>query len=57
MTTADLASETIDFLADNPTAVDPFDEVLAFTFATFVDGIPVTPRGYDESEIFSEAVL
>ena len=46
----DLARETIDWMADDPTREDVADEVWAFTLATYVDGRAVTPFGYDVTE-------
>lgn len=48
----DLSSETIDWMAEDPTREDVADEVWAVSLATFVDGTPITPNGYDVSDKF-----
>jgi len=47
-----LAGETLDWMADAPRGErdDVADEVFAFALASFVDGVAVTPRGYDVTE-------
>jgi hypothetical protein len=47
-----LASATIDWMAGDPSKPDPGDEVFAFALATYVDGVPITPKGFDVSEKF-----
>lgn len=49
----DLASSTLDWMADDPSRPDPGDEVFAFALATYADGTPITPRGFDVSMKFS----
>lgn len=50
----ELASETMDWMAAAPMGKreDVSDKVWAYSLATFVDGVPVTPQGYDESHQF-----
>lgn len=49
-----LASETLLWMADEPRQrEDVADEVWAFALSTFVDGVPITPLGYDDSGAFS----
>lgn len=54
----DLADETLVWTAGAPEGhrEDVADEVWAYALATFVDGTPVTPRGYDVSETFDSEV-
>lgn len=49
-----LVDETMRWMAQAPMGAreDVADEVWAFALATFVDGVPITPRGFDESERF-----
>lgn len=49
---ADLATETLDWMATDQSKPDVADEVWAFALATHVEGVPVTPRGFDVSETF-----
>ena len=49
----ELADETMNWVAEAPMGQreDVRREVWAFALATFVDGTPITPRGFDESEV------
>jgi hypothetical protein len=48
----ELADETLDWMAEAPMGQreDVADEVWGFALATFVDGVPISPRGFDESD-------
>lgn len=50
---AGLASETGYWLADDEhQREDVTDKVWSFALATFVDGVAITPQGYDDSHLF-----
>lgn len=49
-----LASETLDWMAEDPSREDVADEVWAFALATHVGEIAITPMGYDVTDQFSE---
>jgi hypothetical protein len=51
----ELASETIDWMADDRSKPDVTGEVWAFTLATYVDGTPIATRGFDVSDAFGPA--
>jgi len=48
----ELASETIDWMADDRSKPDAAGDLWAFTLATYIDGTPITPRGFDVSAKF-----
>jgi hypothetical protein len=49
---SELACETSVWMGNAPRGARPdvCGEVWAFALATFVDGVPITPKGYDESD-------
>lgn len=54
----ELASETLDWMAeDEPNRPDVSDKVWAYCLATFVDGVAISPMGYDETWVFEEVYL
>lgn len=54
-----LAAETTDWMAQRPMGEreDVADQLWAFSLATFVDGVAITPLGYDDTEQFDPEVV
>lgn len=51
--TGRLADLVLDWLAEDHSREDCYDEVVSYALATFVDGTAITPRGYDDTEMFA----
>lgn len=51
-----IASATIDWMADDHSREDNADEVWAFALATVVDGVAITPMGFDVSDQLTDEV-
>ncbi len=49
-----LADETLFWMGNDPTKPDCSDELWAFALGTFVNGTPITPRGYDVNDKFTD---
>lgn len=53
-----LTDEAVRWMAEDEHARrDPAGELWAFGLATFIDGVPITPRGYDVSEEFDAGLV